>query len=90
MKAKTHAVSFEGREPVLVMAQTRAGAVRDAIEHINRELRETAHVDLATGEQIYQAGVNGEIIIGSDRYKRQVDPNQMDLTGVPLTVDAEP
>lgn len=88
MKAKTHAVTIGGKL-YLVMAQTRTGAIRDAIEHINRELRKDAHVDLATGEQIYQAGVNGDDIIGSDRYKRQVDPNQMDLTGVPLSVDAE-
>lgn len=85
-KAKAHAVTIDGRTH-LVMAQTRAGAIRDVIEVLNDEMRKAAHVDLATGEQLYCAGVNGEPVIGTDRFKRQVDPNQLGLTGIPETAE---
>lgn len=82
MKAKVHAVELQG-ETHLVMARTKAGARRDLIEHIVGD----AHVDIATGEQIYRAGREGREIIGVDKYAQQVDPNQMPLDGVSETVD---
>jgi hypothetical protein len=84
MKAKVHAVTING-DTRLVMAQTKAGAIRDVLEVLNEEMRKTAHVDLATGEQIYNAGQKGEAVIGDDRFKRTVDPNQMPLQGIPET-----
>lgn len=89
MKAKTHAVTIEGHGTRLVMAQTRLGAVRDRIEEIVAEIRETAHADLATGEQIYEAGMNGVGILGHDRYANTVDPNQLPLAGLPETADQQ-
>lgn len=78
MKAKIHAVEMKG-ETHLVMAMTKAGARRDLIEHIVGD----AHVDIATGEQVYQAGRDGREIIGIDRYANTEDPNQLPLDGVP-------
>ena len=86
MKAKTMQVHVGGKT-YLVMALTKAGAVRDVVEGIAGELRDSAVVDLATGEQIYRAGVNGDGIINSEHYKQQVDPNQLGLTGIPETAD---
>lgn len=82
MKAKTHAVKLCGLT-FLVHAITKAGAIRDLMEH----LRDQASADLATGEQIYLAGAIGQEIIGIDRYKNSVDPNQPGLTGIPETAD---
>ena len=84
MKAKCHAVTIDG-ETRLVMAQTRAGAIRDVLAVLADEMRKRAHVDLATGEQIYNAGQKGEPIIGDDKFKRTVDPNQLPLAGIPET-----
>lgn len=84
MKAKCHAVTIDG-ETRLVMAQTKAGALRDTLEVLTDEMRQRAHVDLATGEQIYNAGQKGEPIIGDDKFKRTVDPNQLPLAGIPET-----
>lgn len=84
MKAKTHAVTINGTKR-LVMALTKAGAVRDAVDEMAEELRKNAHVAIATGEEIYLAGKNGEPILNHDRFKNAVDPNQMPLTGVPET-----
>ncbi len=80
LKAKTYAVQF-GDKTYLVQAITKAGAARDLLEH----LADSAHADLATGEQLYAAGQRGEPIIGEDKYKRATDPNQMNLTGIPET-----
>lgn len=88
MKSKTHAVTIGGKT-YLVQAITKAGAIRDVIDRICDELREQAVVDLATGEQIYLAGKSGQEIIGHDRFKNAVDPNQMGLSGIPETA-AEP
>lgn len=84
MKAKVHAVTINGATH-LVMAQTKAGAVRDVVAHLADELRKEAFVDLATGEQLYNAGQKGEPVIGDDRFKRAVDPNQLPLAGIPET-----
>lgn len=88
MKSKTHAVTIGGKT-YLVQAITKAGAVRDVIDRICDELRETAVVDLATGEQIYLAGKSGQEIIGHDRFKNAVGPNQMGLAGIPETAGEE-
>lgn len=82
IKAKTYAVTFADRA-YLVMAVTKAGAARDLLEHLSGK----AHADLATGEQIYAAGKNGDEIIGADRYKRVVDPDQMPPVGIPETAE---
>lgn len=87
MKAKTHQVSINGKTH-LVQAMTKAGAVRDVVEELAKQMRATAVVDLATGEQIYSAGVNGDPIIGSDRFKNNADPNQIPLAGIPETAGA--
>lgn len=73
-RAKIHAVTI-GATTHLVWALTRAGAVRDVAEH----LAGGAHVDVASGEQMYAAGVAGQTILGVDKYKNAVDPNQQDL-----------
>lgn len=83
LKAKTYAVEFGGKT-YLVQAITKAGAARDLLEH----LAGSAHADLATGEQLYAAGQRGEAIIGADKYARVVDPNQLNLTGIPETAGA--
>lgn len=80
MKAKTYAVTFGGAVH-LVQAITKAGAARDLLEH----LRDNATADLATGEQIYAAGVAGQPIIGADKYAQAVDLAQLPLTGIPET-----
>lgn len=86
MKAKTHAVFIKQNDKTyLVQAQTRSGAVRDVVDELAKQMRESAVVDLATGEQIYLAGKNNEPIIGSDRFKNNADPNQMPLAGIPET-----
>lgn len=82
MKAKTHAVTINGLTR-LVMAQTKAGAVRDVVEELAEDMRASAHVELATGEQLYVAGRDGETILNHDKFSRVVDPNQLPLTGVP-------
>jgi predicted neutral ceramidase superfamily lipid hydrolase len=86
IKAKAHAVTIDGKLH-LVMAQTKAGAIRDVVAELVKELVKDAHCDLATGEQLYAAGRDGTAVIGSDRFKRQVDPNQMPLAGIPETAD---
>lgn len=80
LKAKTYAVQFGGNT-YLVQAITKAGAARDLLEH----LRDTAEADLATGEQIYRAGIEGRPIIGAEKYARSVDLRQMPLAGIPET-----
>lgn len=50
-------------------------------------MRERAVVDLATGEQLYQAGKHGTPIIGSGRFARAADPDQLGLTGIPETAE---
>lgn len=89
VKAKAHAVTINGKTH-LVMAQTKAGAIRDVLKVLTDELAKDAHVDLATGEQLYEAGVKGQEVIGSDRFKRAVDPNQLGLTGIPETAGPLP
>lgn len=83
-KSKTFAVWVFGK-CYLVQAMTRSGALRDLMGHIKSEV----YVDLATGEQIYTAGVNGEAIIGSERYKNKTDPCQIPLAGVPETAASD-
>jgi hypothetical protein len=80
IKAKTYRVDFGGKT-YFVNAMTKAGAQRDLLEHLNGQ----AVADLATGEEIYRAGVAGEKIIGADRYANAVDLNQMPLAGIPET-----
>lgn len=82
--AKVHQVSLDG-VTYLVEAQTKAGAIRDVIEVIVDGMRKRAIADLATGEQLYHAGVKGLEIIGSGRFKNAIDPRQMGLTGIPET-----
>lgn len=84
MKAKVHAVSIDGTTH-LVMAQTKAGAIRDVVDHLTDNLRKRAIADLATGEQIYNAGRDGSSIIGDGRFKNTADLNQLPLTGIPET-----
>ena len=84
LKAKTYAVEFGGSS-YLVMAITKAGACRDLLEHLAGK----ASADLATGEQLYEAGQAGVQILGQEKYKRQVDPNQLPLTGVPESAGEE-
>lgn len=71
----------------LVEAQTKAGAIRDVIAYLDEEIRKTAVADLATGEQLYQAGKTGQDVIGSGRFKNAADPNQLGLTGIPETAE---
>ena len=85
MKAKVHTVTLESGKRYLVMARTKAGARRDLRDYILGE----ADVDLATGEDIYDAALSGEEIIGRDKYRATTDPNQIPLDGVPETVNGE-
>jgi hypothetical protein len=71
----------------LVEAQTKAGAIRGVIAHLDEQIRKAAAADLATGEQLYHAGKNGQDVIGSGRFKRAEDPNQMGLDGIPETAE---
>lgn len=87
VKAKHYQVSLDGVTH-LVVAQTTAGAVRDVIDHLTGDMRKRAVVDLATGEQLYEAGIKNRTIIGSERYKREQDPNQLPLAGIPETAGA--
>jgi len=80
MKARPHAVTILDHT-FLVMARTKAGAIRDVIA----SMRPYATADLATGEQLYDAGQKGETIIGHDRFKIAADPNQLPLAGLPET-----
>lgn len=73
MKAKTYAVTLCGKT-FLVSAMTRQGAVRDLLEN----LRDTAVVDMATGEQLYRAGAVGDPIIGGAR-EEPANPAQTSL-----------
>lgn len=77
LKAKVHAVELHGKTH-LVMALTRQGACRDLAEHLAKD----AVADIATGEQLYNAGKEGVPILGEDKYKRVVDPSQLPLSGV--------
>lgn len=74
MKAKVHDVTLFGRS-YLVMARSKAGAIRDLYEY----LREEIHADVATGKAIYEAGRTGAQIIGIEKYARQVDPDQLEI-----------
>lgn len=82
--AKVHKVRI-GDKAYFVEAQTKAGAIRDVVAVLVEELRKDAACDLATGEELYRAGVDGLEIIGSCRFKNAVDPRQMGLTGIPET-----
>lgn len=62
LKPKIHAVVVDGI-PYLVSALTKQGALSAVIEHLADQMRENATVDIATGEQIYAAGVNGDGIL---------------------------
>lgn len=85
--AKVHQVSIDG-VTYLVEAQTKAGAIRDVVAVISDGLRKRAIADLATGEQLYHAGVKGIEVIGSGRFKNSIDPNQLPLDGIPETEGA--
>lgn len=74
MKAKVHTVTLFGRN-FLVMARSKAGAMRDLYDH----LRDDIHADVATGQDIYNAGRDGTAIIGIEKYARQIDPNQLEI-----------
>ena len=88
IKAKVHAVTFGDGNRVLVSALTVTGALKAACDEKVKELRDGATVDLATGEQLYEAGMSGEAIIGHDRYANAVDPRQMVLDELPETAAA--
>jgi hypothetical protein len=87
-KAKVHSVTLPSGERHLVMAHTKAGALRGLRDHVLGE----AVVDLATGEEIFDAGVEGRSIIDRDKFRVATDPNQIPLEGVPETAsnDAKP
>jgi len=80
MKAKVHHVTLFDRE-FLVMARSKAGALRDLFEN----LKESVQVEVATGQQVYEAGRAGKYIVGIDKYENDADPNQQELQ--PLDVD---
>lgn len=82
MKAKVHEVTLFGHS-FLVMARSRAGAMRDLYDH----LRDDIHADVASGQAIYNAGRCGVEILGIDKYANVVDPNQIDLEGLDATDD---
>lgn len=77
MKAKVHHVQLFDRS-FLIMARSKAGAKRDLFD----ALKDDAHADVATGQQIYEAGRDGQQIINLDKFANVVDPNQMDLDGL--------
>lgn len=81
MKAKIHAVTIGGVTR-LVMAQTKQGAVRDAIASIVEQARDNAEVEIATPEQIYYAGMRGEPVLNAEQFGEttpvQVGPEQID------------
>jgi hypothetical protein len=83
MKAKIHAVKIAGHV-LLVWAQTKNGAVRDALEVIAKD----AEVEVATGEMLYAAGQQGATLYGEDKYRRMVGPNQQELPGGTVEGDA--
>lgn len=87
MKAKVYQVSIDGKT-YLVEAQTLAGAARNVVDHVAKKMRERAVVDLATGEQLYDAGRRGLPVLNSGRYVNAEDPNQIGLTGIPETISA--
>lgn len=80
IKAKVHAVTYAGKT-YLVMAQTKQGAARDLLAHIAGEIDS----QVATGEQLYAAGVAGDPILFEGAYKQAVDPAQADLPLPELT-----
>lgn len=82
MKAKVHTVTLPNGDRHLVMARTKAGAKRGLRDFILGE----CEVDLATGEEIFDAGVAGLEIIDRDKYRSTADPNQIPLQGVPESV----
>lgn len=84
-KAKVFQVSVDG-VTYLVEALTVAGASAAVVDELAKKWRERAVVDLATGEQLYQAGKKGLPVINSERYKRGDDPNQIPLAGIPETM----
>lgn len=73
--AKIHAVTFRGSTQ-LVEAQTKQGAIRDAIAAYAQQLQAEADCAVATGEQLYEAGRLGTPIINHGKYKAAVDPVQ--------------
>lgn len=87
MKAKVHNVTLFDHS-YLVMARSKAGALRDLFDHIKEE----AHSDVATGQQVYEAGRNGQEIIGIDKYSADadVDPNQQKLPNLDVPLPGEP
>lgn len=76
-KAKVHRVELFDRE-FLIFARTKAGAVHDLFDL----LKDDVHVDVASGQQIYEAGRDGAEILNADKFANVVDPAQMELSGV--------
>lgn len=76
-KAKVHRVELFDRT-FLIFARTKAGAVHDLFDL----LKDDVHVDVASGQAIYEAGRDGAEILNADKFANVVDPNQPDLPGV--------
>lgn len=85
MKAKVHHVTLFDRS-FLVMARSKAGALRDLFDY----LKEDTHAELATGQDVYEAGRKGEEIIGLDKYSDDTDDGQGELSPLDVPLPDEP
>lgn len=86
MKNKSYSVTVHlspgNSHSYLVRAQTQAGAKKIIMQTIAALVES----DLATGEQLYAAGVAGQVILGAEDV---TDRAQMPLQGFPMTPEQE-
>lgn len=80
MKDKIHAVTIDGTT-YLAKGKTMKGAVASVIDHLTGGMRQRAAVELATGEQLYNAGRDGASVIGDDSLSGSAEGQQIPLIG---------
>lgn len=62
----------------LIAARSERGALRDYFA----SLEDDAHVEVADGRAVYEAGRNGTEIINAELLSGGVDPNQNEIAGL--------
>lgn len=82
-KAKAYSVSVLGTS-YLVFALTKQGAINNLIDHLRDG--DAIYSEVATGEQLYNAGREGISIIAEEKYRRVVDKDQLPLEGLDTAV----
>lgn len=85
LKPKVHAVVVEGKT-TLVMARTKQGAITAVIEARIEKMRSDATVEIATGEQLYHAGMAGQAVLHGEQFA-PTSPTSDDMKG-PAQIDA--